>query len=111
MVAGNTFAYAYDPEFDNSNGRTIQGFSTGAKAQMYDCQTCPYLDYEKFVSYYGQFDYADRWVTAALTGTNTDFDNGNANFGQYGLEGRAGKLIDRISFALLLLRISITFLT
>jgi hypothetical protein len=59
---------------------------------MYDCATCPYSDYEKFVEYYGAFDYADQWVLAAFESKNTDFKRGNANFAQYGFTGRAGKL-------------------
>ena len=41
--------------------RTIQGFSTGAEAKMYDgCPGCPYHHYSMFYDYYGDFDYADK---------------------------------------------------
>ena len=70
----------------NVNGRTLQGFSTRARAEMmdpgmsscpegniclyeyYDCQGCPYKDFMPYHDYYGAADYADRWITAALDG-------------------------------------------
>ena len=52
------------------SARTLQGFSTKAKAVMYDdCPGCPYKTYKKFYDYYGDYDYADKWVLAALDGT------------------------------------------
>ena len=57
--------------------RTLQGFSTGAQAKMYDgCPGCPYRHYEMFYDYYGDFDYADKWVSAALGGTDMSFTSG-----------------------------------
>ena len=45
----------------NKNGRTLQGFSTGAQSKMYDgCPGCPYKHYKQFYDYYGDFDYADK---------------------------------------------------
>merc|ERR1711971_686314 len=65
----------------NKAGRTLQGFSLQAKAKMYDCANCPYVTYKKFYDYYGDFDYADKWVTAALDGTKADFaTSGDADF-------------------------------
>eukprot|EP00978_Attheya_sp_CCMP212_P024300 scaffold76138_cov53-Attheya_sp.AAC.1 len=84
-----TYNYTYNVFEDNDNARTIQGFSTGAKDKMYDCPTCPYVDYKKFVDYYGSFDYANQWVLAAFESKKTDFKNGNANFAQYGFTGRS----------------------
>ena len=44
----------------NKNGRTLKGFSTGARAKMWDgCPGCPYKTYSHFYEYYGDFDYAD----------------------------------------------------
>lgn len=83
-----TFTYTYDPLIDNNNGRTLQGFSTEARAKMHDCPNCPYATYEKFYQYYGAFDYADQWVMAAFDGQSTKFANGNADFGLYGFDGR-----------------------
>jgi len=64
----------------NSNGRTIQGFSTGAEAKMYSaCPGCPYKDFLMYYEYYGDFNYADKWVTAALAGTATGFTGGRGD--------------------------------
>merc|ERR1719271_906977 len=63
--------YEYDVEDDNHNGRTIQGFSSGAFSKMYDCSIgCPYHTYKMYYDYYGDFDYADKWVSAALDNEN-----------------------------------------
>merc|ERR1719258_243595 len=57
--------------------RTIKGFSTGAQAKMYNgCPGCPYAHYSQFYDYYGDFDYADKWVSAALAGTSMSFTSG-----------------------------------
>ena len=57
--------------------RTMKGFSTGAKSKMYDgCPGCPYKHYKMFYDYYGDFDYADKWVSAALAGTDMTFSSG-----------------------------------
>ena len=54
----------------SSGPRTIKGFSTQAESKMYNgCPGCPYHHYSQFYDYYGDFDYADKWVTAALDGT------------------------------------------
>ena len=55
------------------SARTLQGFSTKAKQVMYDVMINdvshgPYKTYKKFFDYYGDYDYADKWVTAALDG-------------------------------------------
>jgi hypothetical protein len=84
--------YTYNILQDNINGRTIKGFSSLAKETMYTCvPNCPFDDYRKFAMYYGEFDYADQWVTAAFDGRATDFDNGNADFRIYGEAGKIGK--------------------
>jgi hypothetical protein len=57
--------------------RTLKGFSTGAQAKMYDgCPGCPYKHYKQFYDYYGDFDYADKWVSAALAGSDMSFSSG-----------------------------------
>ena len=44
---------------------------------MYDgCPGCPYRHYKMFYDYYGDFDYADKWVSAALAGTDMTFSSG-----------------------------------
>jgi len=87
-INGRDYAYTYDVSTDNNNGRTIQGFSKQAEDKMYKCQNCPYAEYEKYYKYYGVFDYANKWVLAALEGSQTSFDNGNADFSIYDYEGR-----------------------
>jgi len=67
----------------HKNGRTLAGFSTGAKKKMREgCVGCPYEDFMKFYNYYGMDKYADHWVTAAFDkgvtafkapASNTDF--------------------------------------
>ena len=57
--------------------RTLKGFSTSAQNKMYDgCPGCPYAHYSRFYDYYGDFDYADKWVSAALAGTSMSFTSG-----------------------------------
>jgi len=57
--------------------RTLKGFSTGAQGKMYDgCPGCPYRHYKMFYDYYGDYDYADKWVSAALAGTDMTFTSG-----------------------------------
>ena len=74
----------------NKNGRTLQDFSTSAQSKMYMCGArCPYKQFDIFYQYFGHFDYADRWVTAALRGFATDFiGDGNANFSVANTETR-----------------------
>lgn len=83
-------SYSYDPKTKNINKRTIKGFSTDAEQDMYRCAgNCPYSTYKKFRDYYGAFDYADKWITAAFEKSSTNFARSNANFAQYSVEGRA----------------------
>merc|ERR1712194_469053 len=59
-------AYTYDPLVNNVAKRTIQEFSTSAQKKMMECANCPYEMYQKFYNYYGQYDYANQIVLAAL---------------------------------------------
>lgn len=88
-IGGFTVNYTYDPRTQNVNKRTIKKFSTTAEEKMYRCDNCPYKTFKKFREYYGFFDYADKWVDAALDGTSTEMARGNANFYRYGFKGRA----------------------
>jgi len=87
-IDGDEYGYTYDVSTDNDNGRTIQGFSESAEDKMHACTNCPYAEYNKYYKYYGEFDYANQWVLAALDGTSTNFKNGNADFSNYEFEGR-----------------------
>jgi hypothetical protein len=90
---GSLGTYTYNVKTANDNGRTLQGFSTGAQEKMYECANCPYVDYKKFVDYYGDFDYANKFVVAALSGGSTNYKTGrgNADFSKYTFVGRTGK--------------------
>jgi hypothetical protein len=50
----------------------------------------PYRDAKFFVDYYGDSNYADKWINAAFVGSETNFASGrgNADFSIYGLTGR-----------------------
>lgn len=84
-VDGQTVAYT---AVSNTNARTIQGFSTGANTRMRPANpdnsastSNPYFpDFQKFVDYYGTYDYADKWISAALLGERADLSNINVNF-------------------------------
>lgn len=74
--------YKYDVREDNNNIRTLQRMSTEAAKEFLDCQDksdCYHDDYAKFVQYYGDTDYGDKWVMAAATGVATDFSSGRGN--------------------------------
>jgi hypothetical protein len=83
--------YEYDHQIHNYNEQTIARLSLDAKDMMHDCATCPYLTYDKFYNYYGEFDYAHQWVVSAFDRNETDFKLGNGDFSKYGDLGRAGK--------------------
>lgn len=76
----DTIQYSYDFQINNKNARTLAGFSTSAKDLMHDCDTCPYKTYEKFIQYYGEYDYGHQIITTALYQGQTSFKNGNHDF-------------------------------
>jgi len=68
----------------NKNKYKLQVFSTSAREKMYEgCAGCPYKTYKMFYDYYGDYAYADTWVTSALSATKADFDHGDADFATY----------------------------
>ncbi len=87
-----TYNYTYDVNKDNVNGRTIMGFSTNALDEMWNCTTCPYETFNKYVNYYGMPDYGHRLILAALDGARTKFQNGNLDFSEEKRPVRAGEL-------------------
>ena len=73
--------------------RTMKGFSTGAQGKMYDgCPGCPYRHYKMFYDYYGDFDYADKWVSAALAGTDMTFESGKHGPNAFSTLGDAARI-------------------
>jgi len=87
-IGGASVGYSYDPLVDNIAKRSIAGFSTAAQKKMADCANCPYVTYEAFWDYYGEYDYANQIVLAAFNGESTNFRNFNNDFGLYGFTGR-----------------------
>jgi len=83
-VGGVQYEYSYDVNADNGNGRTIQGFSTQAGTKMY-----LWSEYKKYLDYYGDDNYGDKWVTSALTGTKYVTETGREfDFSKYDSAGR-----------------------
>ena len=69
------FTYTYDQRIDNMNSRTLQGMSKTAETRFLVANQ--YFDeYKQFIEYYGDYDYADKFILAADTETDTDFTNG-----------------------------------
>ena len=51
------------------------------------CAGCPYQTFMQFYNYYGDLDYADQWVLAALDATALTYTNGQAaDFSTYNSE-------------------------
>lgn len=69
------FTYTYDQRIDNMNTRTLQGMSTTAETRFLLANKY-FEEYQQFVDYYGDYDYADKFVKAADAETSTDFKNG-----------------------------------
>ena len=85
--ATTTIAAGTNPTITNKAGRTLQGFATTSTvtSKMYPgCAGCPYTTFTQFYNYYGDLDYADKWVLAALDGTSLTYTNGQvADFNTY----------------------------
>jgi len=73
------YTYEYNQREDNMNSRTLQSMSKTAEAR-YKLATGSYFDeYRTFVNYYGDYDYADKWIMAADAAKNTNFKSGRGN--------------------------------
>ena len=53
---------------------------------------CPYATYSRFYDYYGDFDYADKWVSAALAGTDMSFSSGKHGPNEFSTLGDAARI-------------------
>jgi len=87
----NTLTYRTPGGYnDNTNKRTLQGFSTAVREKMIECDACPEINAQEFLDYYGVPDWGDQWIQAANAGTSTldVFDNGGADFSQYEYVGQ-----------------------
>ena len=72
------YLYEYDQRGDNRNSRTLQHLSLTAQDRFQGPNGGGgYFDeYSQFIDYYGDHDYADKWITAAYRFENTNFTNG-----------------------------------
>jgi hypothetical protein len=73
---GKDFEYSYNIRYDNLNGLSLKQLSTVAGSIMTDGGGEYFEDFAIFAKFYGQTDYADRWVTAAADKVSTDFSSG-----------------------------------
>ena len=72
---------------DTASDLTIKGLSIDASDVLSGSAT-----YQLFVDYYGDPEYADRWVTASFDGKATTLNDAvNVDFSKFDVEGRAGK--------------------
>lgn len=72
---------------DTASDLTIKGLSIDASDVLSGSAT-----YQLFVDYYGDPEYADRWVTASFDGKATALNDAvNVDFSKFDVEGRAGK--------------------
>jgi len=97
-----SLSYKYDVLQNNENDHTLAKFSTKAEQEMYECidNRCrrPYETYKKFYDYYKIFDYANNWVMAAFSNSDTTFVRGEADFSLYKDDGRAVAVENGISY-------------
>ena len=78
------FEYSYNSREGNQNLRSLQKLSTEAHNNMRVMgDFIP--EFSDFLAYYGDTDYADKWVSAAASKSKTNFktNRGNANFGSF----------------------------
>ena len=70
----------------------MKNFSTGARFELVDNNGNLYQTYQRFYAYYGDYDYADKWVSAALTGTNITFTSGRHGPNNFATLGDAARI-------------------
>ena len=87
-----TLDYTYDTETGNINERTIHSMSANAarKFKRDGLPSRPYFhDFQKFVDYYGEPDFADKMVTAAMNAESYTFHSGSFDFSESTKEARS----------------------
>merc|ERR1740139_16784 len=62
--------------YETGGNYSLQSLSTRSKALMYDCTACPLKHYQMYFDYYEDYDYADKWVRAAILQTKAAFTSG-----------------------------------
>lgn len=70
----SAYNYTYNIHLDNKSGRSLQTIAKEANSFR------GVNDYDLFAQYYGDYDYADRWVMAAADGGATNFKSGYVFF-------------------------------
>lgn len=98
LEAQDVYSKGRDGDGDGS-GLTIKRLSTMA-GDLTASST-----YQTFVKYYGESeDYADQWITKSFEGgATTSLANGDVDFSNFDVEGRAGKIYCLRSFAVVIL--------
>jgi len=90
-------------------GRTLQGFSTKAGGTMYlkgdnggckgasDRATdgCPYVDFSQYYSYFGEFDYANKIVLAAIGKSSLTLKSKVIDLSTYGSDAIRSQVIKK----------------
>jgi hypothetical protein len=94
MELAAAFSYDYEVRFDNRNDLTLQSLSLRAGTDMKEFGNRTHIpEYHAFVTYYGDEDYADKYITAAYLGQATKFTSGkgNVDFSTFATGGRMGQ--------------------
>merc|ERR1719469_1314821 len=73
-------------------GGSLKGFSMNASTELVDTNGTSYKHYKQFYDYYGDYDYADKWVSAALAGTNMTFSSGKHGPNNFAVLGDRARL-------------------
>lgn len=93
--------FTYNLFQDTKNLRTLQRLATDSEEIYRGCETCPLKTYLKYVSFYGDFEYADDMILAAFQQASTNLDTANVDFGGMSSVGR-GEVIRRLSLNLVI---------
>lgn len=89
-MARETYETGTDGSTEDGTRHTLQTLST----RVEDVITIGSPTFAKFKEYYGRSDYADAWVRGAFDGTETEFDDGNYDFGEFDPEARGGECFE-----------------
>lgn len=71
----STFEYFYDNRLNNKNLITLKTLSTNANVTMKGPDGNFYKEFQSFVNYYGDTNYGDKWIAAAIKKTETAFSS------------------------------------
>jgi hypothetical protein len=71
---------------------SLKNLSTGARFELVHSDGTLYKTYQQFYDYYLDYDYADKWVSAALSGENMDFTSGKHSPNNFAVLGAAARI-------------------